>query len=462
VIVTVVRAFTVGVASFNDVLVSPAAIEIFDGTLTASWLDCRLIEALPAGAGAVSLMVSVGSAWLGISDALSVIDSSAAAAGGGAGAGGGVGVGAGVGAGVGVGVGAVVLLSHALNDTTLATIRAPNRRPLRTTTHLHCRQLFGGCNSNPKPERMDMLFCMWRAAFALVFGVALVAAAEEATRTVALTFDDLPGADSRDASELASTNLAILHALDRHHATATGFVIGERVAALSNGRDLLNSWIEHGHDLGNHTFTHRDLNGLSLAEFGDEVARGESVFRGLLPTPRTLPLFLRFPFNHTGDTPEKRAGVATLLSDRGYEVAVCTIENADYVFANAYQKARTAGGSGGAILRTEYLSHTAKIIDYYVDLHRQIFGRETPHVMLLHVNRLNADVLDAVLELFEQRQFRFVTLREAQTDAAYKTADTWTTKAGPMWAYRWARSLGVKVNGALEPEPAAWVAAAAR
>jgi peptidoglycan/xylan/chitin deacetylase (PgdA/CDA1 family) len=309
---------------------------------------------------------------------------------------------------------------------------------------------------------MDMLFCMRSAAVVLLLAAMGVSIDGNDARTIALTFDDLPGADSRDGGELTSTNLAILHALDRHHAPATGFVIGERVMALSNGRDLLNSWIEHGHDLGNHTFTHRDLNDLSLAEFGEDVARGEGVFRGLLPTPRTLPLFLRFPFNHTGDTAEKRAGVAALLSVRGYEVAVCTIENADYVFANAYQKARTAGGAGTAILRTEYLSHTAKIIDYYVDLHRQIFGRETPHVMLLHVNRLNADVLDAVLELFEQRQFRFVTLREAQTDAAYKTADTWTTKAGPMWAYRWARSLGVKVNGALEPEPASWVNAAAR
>jgi len=304
-------------------------------------------------------------------------------------------------------------------------------------------------------------------AVSLLVAVVLTAAPGTESRTVALTFDDLPGADSPrrealDAVELASTNIAILQALDRHHAPATGFVIGERVAALSNGRDLLKSWIEHGHDLGNHTFTHRDLNDLSVAEFGDEVARAEGVFRGLLPTPRTLPLFLRFPFNHTGDTADKHAAVSSLLADRGYEVAVCTIENADYVFANAYQKARAAGGSGTAILRTEYLSHTAKIIDYYVDLHRQIFGRETPHVMLLHVNRLNADVLDAVLELFEHRQFRFVTLREAQADAAYKTADTWTTKAGPMWAYRWARSLGVKVNGAREPEPAAWVSAAAR
>jgi peptidoglycan/xylan/chitin deacetylase (PgdA/CDA1 family) len=309
---------------------------------------------------------------------------------------------------------------------------------------------------------MDMLFCMWRAAFVVMLGAVIAAADQETTRTVALTFDDFPGADSRDAGELASTNLAILQALDRHHASVTGFVIGDRVQALPNGRSLLQSWIEHGHDLGNHTRSHRDLNELTVSEFAQEVAGGEAVFRPLLRRPRNQPLYLRFPFNHTGDTAEKRTAVAALLAERGYEVAVCTIENADYVFANAYQKAKAAGGSGAAILRTEYVSHTAKIIDYYVDLHRQIFGRETPHVMLLHVNRLNADVLDAVLELFEQRRFRFVTLSEAQADAAYKTADTFTTKAGPMWAYRWARTLGVKVNGTLEPEPAAWVSAAAR
>jgi peptidoglycan/xylan/chitin deacetylase (PgdA/CDA1 family) len=309
---------------------------------------------------------------------------------------------------------------------------------------------------------MDMLFCMWKAALVILFGAAIAAADQETTRTVALTFDDLPGADSRDAGELASTNLAILQALDRHHASATGFVIGDRVQALPNGRSLLQSWIEHGHDLGNHTLSHRDLNGLTVSDFAQEVAGGEAVFRALLRGPRNQPLYLRFPFNHTGDTAEKRTAVAALLAERGYEVAVCTIENADYIFASAYQKAKAAGGSGAAILRTEYVSHTAKIIDYYVGLHRQIFGRETPHVMLLHVNRLNADVLDAVLELFEQRQFRFVTLRDAQADAAYKTADTFTTKAGPMWAYRWARTLGVTVNGTLEPEPAAWVSAAAR
>ena len=294
----------------------------------------------------------------------------------------------------------------------------------------------------------------------LVLAFAFTSAAVDAqTRTVALTFDDLPGADSREAAALGTTNASILHALDRHHAITTGFVIGERVQALPNGRDLLQMWIDHGHDLGNHTYSHGDLNDQSVQAFEGEVTRGESAFRPLLPSPRTLPLYLRFPFNHAGDTAEKHTAVASLLAGRGYEVAVCTIENSDYVFANAYARALAAGGAGAAMLRAEYLAHTAKIIDYFIGLHRMVFGRETAHVMLLHVNRLNADVLDALLELFEQRQFRFVSLKEAQSDPAYRTADTWATKSGAMWAYRWARSLGVKVNGALEPEPAPWVSA---
>ena len=295
----------------------------------------------------------------------------------------------------------------------------------------------------------------------LVLAVAAATgAADEPIRTVALTFDDLPAADTRDAAAVASTTLAILQALDRHHASATGFVIGERVEALPNGRELLRQWIERGHDLGNHTFSHGDVNTQSVRTFIDEVTRTEAIVRPLLPSPRTLPLYLRFPFNHTGDTAGKHDAIAGWLGQRGYEVAVCTMDNSDYVFASAYSRAIASGGAEAAILRTEYLAHTAKIIDYYVGLHQTVFGRETPHVMLLHVNRLNADVLDRLLELFEERRFRFVSLRAAQADPAFKTADTWRTKAGPMWGYRWARSLGVRVNGALEPEPAAWVQSA--
>ena len=55
--------------------------------------------------------------------------------------------------------------------------------------------------------------------------------------------------------------------------------------------------------------------------------------------------------------------------------------------------------------------------------------------------------------------YRFVTLDEAQSDAAYKTPDTFATPYGWMWGYRWAKELNVKVDGSQEPEVPAWVTA---
>ncbi len=113
--------------------------------------------------------------------------------------------------------------------------------------------------------------------------------------------------------------------------------------------------------------------------------------------------------------------------------------------------------ASAARLRSDYLAYTSTEIDYYSGLHKQIFGREIPHVMLLHANKLNADLIDKLLTLFEQKQYRFVTLDEALSDPAFDTPDTFYTQYGWMWGYRWAKELGIKVNGSLESEPPAWV-----
>ena len=116
--------------------------------------------------------------------------------------------------------------------------------------------------------------------------------------------------------------------------------------------------------------------------------------------------------------------------------------------------------TSAAKLRADYLAYTSTQIDYYTGLHKQIFGREIPHVMLLHVNRLNADLVDKLLDLFEQKQYRFVTLEAALSDDAYNTPNHFIprfARFGPMWAYRWAAQLNIQVNGSLEPEPPAWI-----
>ena len=88
---------------------------------------------------------------------------------------------------------------------------------------------------------------------------------ESNTRAVAITVDDLPGAAPGtgqavgDLRNLQGINRAIPQILKAHHAPAIGFVnewklqvLGERDARVA----LLQSWLDAGLTLGNHTYSH--------------------------------------------------------------------------------------------------------------------------------------------------------------------------------------------------------------
>ena len=61
-------------------------------------------------------------------------------------------------------------------------------------------------------------------------------------------------------------------------------------------------------------------------------------------------------------------------------------------------------------------------------MNNRVPGYEPPEVMLLHDNRLNADVIESLLELFEKKGYKFVSLSAAESDAAYSIPDTYITQ----------------------------------
>jgi peptidoglycan/xylan/chitin deacetylase (PgdA/CDA1 family) len=66
----------------------------------------------------------------------------------------------------------------------------------------------------------------------------------EAGNSVWLTIDDGPGPETR----------AVLDLLDRYQARATFFLVGERALAQP---ELVQEILRRGHDLGNHSHSHR-------------------------------------------------------------------------------------------------------------------------------------------------------------------------------------------------------------
>jgi peptidoglycan/xylan/chitin deacetylase (PgdA/CDA1 family) len=83
-----------------------------------------------------------------------------------------------------------------------------------------------------------------------------------ATQVVALTFDDGP----------AQWTLPIAEAPERHGSRETFFALGDATSA-AGGAEILRRLVEGGHEVGNHTFTHPHLRGLSDDAIRDELSR---------------------------------------------------------------------------------------------------------------------------------------------------------------------------------------------
>ena len=280
-------------------------------------------------------------------------------------------------------------------------------------------------------------------------------------RAMAVTVDDLPALPSRDVAEMRRITDGVLAALRRHQVTAVGFVnenklepLGERAERLA----LLRSWLEAGHDLGNHTYSHPDLQRVPLEEYERDVLRGEPGIRELLTSRGRAPRWFRHPFTHTGPTREVRGAFEAFLAEHGYAIAPFSIENADYIFDLLRRNAAGRGDTATVErLRAAYVDYTVSVTEQMEALSRETFGREVPQVLLVHANGTNADALDEVLGRLAGRGYRFVTLGEALADDAWRTPDEFVGSRGPSWLFRFRVAKGLPLRLELEPDPPQWV-----
>ena len=300
--------------------------------------------------------------------------------------------------------------------------------------------------------------------FIFIVGLVTSARAQTSTRTMAVTIDDLPYVRMSDAAYLPSARTAtakILSTLKKHKAPAIGFV-NEFQLDFGNDRDariaLLRDWVKSGMMLGNHTYSHPDFNQMTVAQFEEQIEKGDVVTRQLMQSRRPYQLYFRHPMTHTGDTLEKKEAIEKFLAARGYKVTPHTIENSDFIFNVGYAQAVQKGDTALAKrLRDAYLELTFAATEFAEKISPQIFGREIPQILLIHSNDINADCLDEMLQRFEARGYKFVTLDKVMSDPAYETKDTYVNRYGPTWFVRWSRSKGLKLDFSGDPDPPKWV-----
>ena len=242
----------------------------------------------------------------------------------------------------------------------------------------------------------------------------------QSRREVCFTIDDLPwiSAVPLGIDEKERQTAKLLAALRAHRIPAIGFVVEgnlQRDGAVDPRQvGLLRQWRDAGLELGNHTFSHRDFHATPLATFQQEVARGEQETTKLLGE---RPRYFRHPMLHTGRTIEDKRGLETFLATRGYRVAPVTIDNYDYIFARAYDRALEKERPR---VLDAYIDYMTAIVEYYEQQSQLIVGREVRQTLLLHANLLNADAMDRLARMFEKRGYAFITLDRALEDLRIK------------------------------------------
>ena len=278
----------------------------------------------------------------------------------------------------------------------------------------------------------------------------------------------IAGVVPHDLASSRAITSKLLAAITAHRIPAVGFVNegklhGDRGVDATRV-DLLRMWLDAGVELGNHTYSHLDLNRTPLDTFEEDVLQGERVTRPLLCARGMRLRFFRHPFLHTGRDLETKRQFESFLVAHGYRIAPVTIDNDEYIFAAAYDRA-SARGDRDLMRRVAaaYVPYMAAKLAFFERNSRDLVGYEMRQILLLHANAMNAEHFGAVARMIERRGYRFITLDRALEDAAYESADTYVGSGGITWIHRWALSKGVaKKFFAGEPAVPAFVANAAQ
>lgn len=276
----------------------------------------------------------------------------------------------------------------------------------------------------------------------------VVFANAQTQRKIAITIDDLPVVSTRtDLKNRQAITKKILGHITKAKVPVIGFVNENKLYAGDKRDeqqiDLLRMWLASGLDLGNHTYSHKSLNSISLADYEADFLKGETITKELLAEKGRKIRYFRHPFLQTGRTMQIKADFDDFLKQHSYTIAPITIDNADYIFSRAYDIAFDKGDKklmkqvGDA-----YIPYMESKLAYWERQSVKLFGREVSQTLLIHANFINSDYLGDLIAMFKRRGYQCVDLDTALKDEFYRLPDTYIGPAGISWLHRYALGKG--------------------
>jgi len=243
-----------------------------------------------------------------------------------------------------------------------------------------------------------------------------------AAQKLAITLDDLPQNGGLPPGvtrvEITKATLAVLK--KRHVPPVYGFINSKKLEGSADGAEALKLWAA-AEPVGNHTYTHMDLEQNPPEAFERDIEQDEPSLELLAPAGGDWH-WLRYPYLHEGDTAEKRRAVRDYLKAHGYKIAQVTLDWEDYLWNGAYARC-VAKNDAKSIewLRSSYLSTASAYLDLGREQAKLIYGHDINHVLLMHLGAFSSTILPDALDLLKKKGFKLVTLEEAESDPAYQS-----------------------------------------
>ncbi|HAT6826217.1 TPA: polysaccharide deacetylase family protein [Legionella pneumophila] len=222
-------------------------------------------------------------------------------------------------------------------------------------------------------------------------------------KAIAITIDDLPF-----VGEYRNFHLnMMMNTMKDEKIPATGFIIAKEVRP--DNWEILHKFRDAGFGLGNHTFSHANLNKLKTKEYIQEIKEADSLLMPVLTEPK----YFRYPYLAMSSG-NKKNKILCYLEKHHYQVAPITIDSKDFVFNQRLLSVPELG-------RRAYLD---ELKPFYLDFIWQQTLKAEEHtqyhhnpdqaqILLIHANLLNAYVLPDIINLYKQNGYKFVSLEDA-------------------------------------------------
>lgn len=263
---------------------------------------------------------------------------------------------------------------------------------------------------------------------------------------IAITVDDLPWhSDLPPGVTRQQVAKSIIKSLkDADAPKVYGFINAQYLDTDPLLSEVYTDWRAAGFPLGNHTWSHANLNDLSVDAYVEEITKNETA---LVKYSKGMDWhWFRFPYLVEGKEADKRNAVRAELAKRGYHIAAVTMSFADYAWNPPYARCMAKQDVDAIkLLERNYLIVAADAIEQSHVMSRALYGRDIPYVLLMHIGAFDAHMFPKLLAMYKAKKVKLITLDEAEKDPVYASDFNPSLPAEPsgLDARMWARKMAV-------------------